>query len=316
MQIMHTVQAEHGRPAGSRVARDPSPTNRFPLSFRKRIGAVRGVLFVASLFAALSFPRQLSAQTRMTAEEVDALVAQLKSGTPGQRDSVIARINHAQDPKAISALFALAESPNPALRRLGIWSLAALPVRGAEPVYLKNVGHPEAAVREAAILALGHQRTGRHWQRLVPCLKDENPIVRRATVMAFGRMGAPGLRGLAVALSRDVDIRLVAIEQLAQSKSNGALKYLRRAARQGEASGRVFACRRLRSRDPKFAFRQLEKLSRSSHPLGVRLAAINALTQYPLKVRSRRFNILARDPKSEIRAVARRGLTAAPATER
>jgi hypothetical protein len=128
--------------------------------------------------------------------------------------------------------------------------------------------------------------------------------VQRAALLSLARMEKPGLKGFAAGLRLGTDVRLLTIEQLAHSKTRGALSLLRQAASKGEPQGRVYACRRLMSRAPEFAYRNLAALTGSRFSLGVRLQAMKALSVYPPRRVAPLYRALSRDNRREVRDAA------------
>jgi HEAT repeat protein len=72
---------------------------------------------------------------------------------------------------------------------------------------------PRAATRLAAVEALARLRDPRASDMLTRALHDEDPAIRRAAVVAFGRLGTTSIASAIAALSEsdpDPDVRRVA----------------------------------------------------------------------------------------------------------
>src|SRR4030095_15521112 len=182
---------------------------------------------VTPLLAALRSPN--------SALRIDALRALGKQGGPGAVDAIqwvaaadgepgavqaaIDALGLLRTPEAIATLTMLSSDPN--LREASIEALARLGKDHIEHIG-KGLANTQAAVRRAAVEALGRIKHSRASDLLSKALDDPDATVRLAAVNALAHLGSRAAERKLVALSRsdsDTNVRRNAQKALRKSLS-------------------------------------------------------------------------------------------------
>jgi HEAT repeat protein len=257
----------------------------------------------------------IQALVRHGAHVTDLLIEQLKSEDLEIRWSAITALGRIRDARA-APLLARRLGLDPELTIPTIAALASIGDAAAVDGLLRLMGHPDAAVRRAAVGALNTIAPPDQVRRMLPLLKDSNPLVRESAVRIAGYFGYPEfidavlerchdedervrraavehlpfiedgrVPGLLTTAIRDESpgVRAIAARALAQVEGPVVVPALIDALRDQDSWVRYFAARSLGASRSKDAAAALETLARSDPFPQVRIAAFEALVQVSLE---------------------------------
>lgn len=249
------------------------------------------------------------AKSSVSATTVQRLLDDLRQGPQSRRDRAAQRLYHLQHPRGNAGVVALASSPDPHTRSVGVWALSVVRPPSAGRVVRQRLDDPNPAVRLAATQAAGILVLTRATAKLQRLLQDEDRFVQLAAVRALAALGAKGIPGLKRALSTGTpEQRLLAVRALDGVPGDQSRAVLRRAARRGPIQVRLLAAQTLDRRGDRTGVGVLGQLALHAADKGIRLQAIATLGQSEQSSRRQPLRRLLRDKDPQIRRAAADGL--------
>lgn len=246
-------------------------------------------------------------------ESVDHLLAALQQGSEGAQDRAAQRLFFLQDPRANSAVLALAGDRDARRRAVGLRAIAIIRPPGTPAAVMAALTSDDLDVLRAAVNAAGVIELRGAAKRLTALLAHPDPSVRMGAIQTLGRLGQAGLPGLRRAVTHgDLAESCAAVTVLGRMEGSGAAALLRGAARRAKPEARVIAASVLFERGDAAGLSALALLLQSPRK-GIRLQAISAVAEHRSRPGARRLlRRAARSPDADVRRSAADALAASP----
>ncbi len=247
----------------------------------------------------------LDALVRKGTRVTELLVEQLSEEDLEMRKAAVVALGRIGDARAVPALTCLL-AEDPELAVAAAEALAQIGDRGAFEALLLLIGHPDAAVRQAAIAALdslGHPDMS---ARMVELLRDPNPYVRESAVKIAGYFAFSECLDLLFERCADPDerVRRAAIEHIPYLEDPRVLPALARALESDSSAVRAAAARAFSLVESDRAFPYLQQALCDPDPWVRYYATRSTGTHgYPEAVPAL-THLVRTDPANQVRAAA------------